>query len=184
MKKLKKIIILTFIICLLSTSLIVNITASESIKIYAVKINEEEASFDGYLLFQPEFSKNTYLINKERQVVHKWRSKYAQSLASYLLENGSIIRSCYGGIYSLSWGGGFTGRIEMIDWDSNLIWEFEYVNLTHCLHNDIEPLPNGNILMIVWERKIKDETIAAGCNPDLIPIGGFQTDCIIEAFIT
>ena len=120
------------------------------------------------------------MINKDKQVVHKWRGKYAQSLPSYLLENGSIIRSCYGGIFALNWGGGFTGRIEMIDWDSNLIWEFEYVNLKHCLHNDIEPLPNGNILMIVWERKTKDVTIAAGCNSDLIPIGGFRIDCIIE----
>ena len=102
------------------------------------------------------------------------------SLSSYLLKNGSIIRSCFGGIYSLFWGGGFTGRIEMIDWDSNKVWEFEYVNLTHCLHNDIEPLPNGNILMIVWERKTLDEALAAGCNTDLIAIGRFQIDCIIE----
>lgn len=120
------------------------------------------------------------MINNNKQVVHRWSSNKILSLTSYLLENGSILHSCYGGIYSLLWGGGFTGRVEMIDWDSNLIWEFEYVNLEHCLHNDIEPLPNGNILMISWERKTKDEVIAAGCNPDLLPLFGFQLDGIIE----
>ena len=120
------------------------------------------------------------MINEDKQVVHTWRSNYSQSLASYLLENGSILRSCYGGILSLGWGGGFTGRIEMIDWDSNRVWEFNYVSLNHCLHNDIEPLPNGNVLMIVWERKTNKEILEAGCNPDLIPIGGFRIDGIIE----
>ena len=60
------------------------------------------------------------------------------------------------------------------------MWEFTYVNKEHCLHNDIEPLPNGNVLMIVWEKKTRQEAIDHGCNPALIPLGGFQIDKIIE----
>jgi hypothetical protein len=181
---LKKIIALTIIIALLSTSFISNISAFE-INVNKLEklpldspINKE--SDDGYILFSQEFSRYTYLINKDKEIVHKWKSKNMQSLASHLLENGNLIRSCYGNIQSVTWGGGFTGRIEMFDWDGNLIWEFTLVNFTHCLHNDIEPLPNGNILMIVWERKTNEETTAAGCNPNLIQIGGFRIDHIIE----
>jgi hypothetical protein len=103
-----------------------------------------------------------------------------QGLTSYLLENGSLLRSCFGNALSATWGDGFTGRIEMFDWNGKLIWEYTLVNFTHCLHNDIEPLPNGNILMIVWNRKTNEELIAAGCKPDLIQVGGFRIDHIIE----
>jgi hypothetical protein len=181
---LKKIIVLTVIIALLSTSFI---SITSAFEINAVKLENLQLSssinndsFDGYILFSQEFSRYTYLINNDKEIVHKWKSKNMQSLTSYLLENGSLLRSCYGNLLSVTWGGGFTGRIEMFDWDGNLIWEYTLVNFTHCLHNDIEPLPNGNILMIVWERKTKEETMDAGCNPDLIRIGGFRIDHIIE----
>lgn len=173
-----------FAIMIIFFSIIISVANSDNVTrdIFSVKVgtNNIDLLSNGYILYQPEYSKITYLINKAGQVVHQWRSNYSQSLSAYLLENGSIIRSCYGGLLTLFWGGGFTGRVEMLDWDSNLIWEFEYVNLKHCLHNDIEPLPNGNILMIVWERISRNEAITAGCNPNFISIGGFQTDYIIE----
>jgi len=145
----------------------------------AIEINADKSN-DGYVLFSQEFSRYTYLINKDKEVVHKWKSNRMQSLTSCLLENGNILRSCFGNALSVTWGGGFTGRIEMFDWDGNLIWEYTLVNFTHCLHNDIEPLPNGHVLMIVWERKSREETDAAGCNPRKILIGGFRIDSIIE----
>ena len=40
--------------------------------------------------------------------------------------------------------------VEMFDWDGNLIWDFTYERDKYLVHNDIEPLPNGNILMTVW----------------------------------
>ena len=58
------------------------------------------------------------------------------------------------------------GIIEKFDNKSNLLWEFEYSNSEHCSHHDIEPLPDGNVLMIAWEYKTKDEAIAAGRNPN------------------
>lgn len=180
----KKIIVLTIVIALLSTSIISNIGALEinSYKLNNIQLASPilDESDDGYILYSLEFSRFTFLINKDKQIVHKWKSKYMQGLTAKLLENGSIVRSCFGNLLSVTWGGGFTGRIEMIDWDGNLIWEYKLVNFTHCLHNDIEPLPNGNILMIVWERISDEEAIFAGCNPDLIRIGGFRIDYIIE----
>ena len=121
--------------------------------------------FDGYILYTPIRSKITYLINNEREVVHTWKSNYSQGLGVYLLENGNLIRSDCPGLPTIL-GGGFSGRVEMFDWNSSLIWEFEYMNKELCLHNDIEPLPNGNILMIAWELKNKSEAIGAGLNPD------------------
>ena len=180
----KKIFFITLTLALLSTTCISNFNAVEingdTVNNFLLPSPINRESDDGYMLYSLEFSRYTYLINKEKEIVHQWKSKYMQGLTAYFLENGSLLRSCYGNLQSIPWGGGFTGRVEMFDWEGNRIWEFTLVNFTHCLHNDIEPLPNGNILMIVWERKTREETLAAGCNPDLIQIGGFRIDYIIE----
>jgi hypothetical protein len=49
------------------------------------------------------------------------------------------------------------------------------------MHHDIEPMPNGNILAIVWERKTEVEAIEAGRHPDLIPHFNARVD--IDALI-
>jgi hypothetical protein len=144
-----------------------------------VFFNNKE-SFDGYTLFTPEFSTKTYLIDNDGKIVHTWKSNHIQGLAVYLLENGNLLRSDSPGINPAFLSAGYSGRVEMFDWNGTLIWEFEYVNNTHCLHNDIEPLPNGNILMTVWEHKTYEEAIAAGCDPSLLHPRGLRTDRIIE----
>ncbi|MCP4459620.1 MAG: T9SS type A sorting domain-containing protein [Cytophagales bacterium] len=58
--------------------------------------------------------------------------------------------------------GGSGGGIEMIDWDGNVIWEYTISSSTECQHHDIEYLPNGNILAVVWDSKTSDEATQAG----------------------
>ena len=133
------------------------------------------SSFDGYTLFTPRFTKDTFLINNNGEIVHKWRSRYRQGLPVYLLENGSLLRSSYTGSNLIDLRfllGGFTGGVEMLDWDGNLIWKFDLSSRKFCLHNDIEPLPNGNILMIAWEYISHKEAIAAGCEPKMLNLFG------------
>ncbi len=140
----------------------------------------DDGSFDGYTLFAPEYSTNTYLINNSGEIVHMWDSNYIQGLAVHLLENGNLLRSDFPGVNPTFMAGGVSGRVEIFDWNGTLLWNFEYSNNQHCLHHDIEPLPNGNILMIAWEYKTADEAIAAGRNPDSLPIGELWPDHIIE----
>ncbi|MDZ4668754.1 MAG: hypothetical protein SGJ00_12865 [bacterium] len=57
-------------------------------------INYKTGNADAYLLFSPIISTNTYLIDKCGRKVHEWNtSKYRPALASYLLEDGSIMRT-------------------------------------------------------------------------------------------
>ncbi len=48
------------------------------------------------------------------------------------------------------------------------------------LHHDIEPLPHGNILMIVWELKTEQESIQAGRDTALMAQDELWPDKIIE----
>ena len=144
---------------------------------------DTEKIYSGYTLFTPEMSKKIYLIDNDGNVVHYWTSKHIQGLGTYLLENGNVLRSDAAG-FNLDWMvAGETGRVEMFNWNGSQLWDLLYISKTHCLHNDIEPLPNGNVLLIVWSIKTKEEAIKAGCDPNdprLVKRGEIWTDTIIE----
>jgi len=136
----------------------------------------------GYTLFAPLSSKTTYLIDICGREVHSWKSAYPPGHAAYLLEDGSLIRTA---VVSPSQNptfnaGGAGGRVERFDWEGNLIWEFDYADPSHVTHHDIEVLPNGNILMIAWEKKSWDQVIANGRDPGLMVGDSLWVDYIIE----
>jgi hypothetical protein len=114
-------------------------------------------SFNGYTLFGPQDSKITYLINNCGEKVHSWTSQYNPGLSSYLLEDGSLLRTG-----RLPGMGGGSGIVEMIDWNDNVIWSHSVTNSHGRQHHDIELLPNGNILLIVWDKRTKAEVIQNG----------------------
>ncbi|MCH2223730.1 MAG: aryl-sulfate sulfotransferase [Crocinitomicaceae bacterium] len=119
-------------------------------------LNTPEA-LDGYTIFGPQDSYNTYLINNCGEKVHSWTSQYLPGLSSYLLENGTLLRT--GRVMGM---GGGSGIVEMLDWNSNVIWSHS-VSATHGRqHHDIELLPNGNILLIVWDKRMQAEVEQAG----------------------
>ena len=142
-------------------------------------LNDDEA-FDGYTLFAPLRSTTTYLIDMEGQVVHSWESVYEPGEAVYLLDNGDLLRCARERESPVFHGGGLGGRVQRIDWDGHVVWEYVYSDGQHCQHHDIAPLPNGNVLMTAWERKSEEEAIAAGRDPALLQGAELWPDHIIE----
>jgi len=111
-----------------------------------------DGSFDGLTLIAPMGSTTTYLIDDYGNSLHEWSSDYSPALSAYLLEDGNLLRTGAddNGYFS---AGGKGGYIEEMDWDGNIIWQFQYSDTTKSLHHDIELLPNGNILALSWEVK-------------------------------
>ncbi|MCH8816071.1 MAG: aryl-sulfate sulfotransferase, partial [Chloroflexi bacterium] len=140
-----------------------------------------EGAHEGYTLFSPILSTDTFLIDSDGKVVHSWASDF-RTLPVYLLENGNLLRSAVLGPEAnpVFLGGGVTGRVEVIAWDGTVVWEFEYSDDTHSLHHDVERLPNGNVLMIAWERKTAAEAIAAGRDPAKLTDDDLWPNQIIE----
>jgi len=122
----------------------------------------QENQQDGYVLFAPIFSTTTYLIDKCGNQVHSWESKYKPGLSVYLLPDGSILRAGNVNNPLFALGGGAGGIIEKIGWDGTLLWSYRISDETMCQHHDIRPMPNGNVLAIVWEAKTYEEVIEAG----------------------
>jgi hypothetical protein len=141
--------------------------------------NDASKSFNGYTLFAPLRSFNTYLINNEGKLVHSWQSNYNPGNSVYFLENGHLLRT--GNVNNRTFNtGGQGGRVQEYDWDGNLLWDFEYSSDQFLQHHDIERLPNGNVLLIAWEAKSSSEASAAGRNPALVSARGLWPDKIVE----
>ncbi len=72
------------------------------------------------------------------------------------------------------------GRIQEFDWDGNLVWDFEYHSEKRLPHHDAIKLPNGNALLICWERIDEKEAVAAGRRPETVKDSHLQPDCLVE----
>jgi len=79
--------------------------------------------------------------------------------------------------------GGGGEKIEVRDWDNNIVWEYTLNDSLNRFHHDIAVRPDtsGNhVFAIAWERKTADEAIQAGRNPALLDDGELWPDRIIE----
>jgi len=115
----------------------------------------DSSAHDGYNLFGSIRSNVTYLMDMYGRQVHSWQVDYPPGNSVYLLENGHLLRPS-----RPANGGG--GLIQEIAWDGTILWEYTYFDSAVRQHHDIEPMPNGNVLLLAWEYKTLEEVIAAG----------------------
>ncbi|RZD44417.1 MAG: hypothetical protein CXT68_09360 [Methanobacteriota archaeon] len=128
-------------------------------------------------------SESTYLIDAHGRMVHSWTSPSGLSpgMSAYMLEDGDLLRTVNLGINFDHDGNGVAGKIERLSWDGQMEWEWFYPGETNRSHHDIEPLPNGNFLMIAWDFKSEAEAQQAGRNPNKIqPVGTDQANIVWE----
>jgi hypothetical protein len=144
-----------------------------------VFINEEEA-FPGYTLFAADRYTDVYLIDNEGRLVNSWPGTYEPALSVYLLENGDLLRTVEIPVVTPFTAGGAGGRVEKYDWDGTLLWTYDYASDFYLQHHDIEPLPNGNVLINAWEYKTKAEAVAAGRDPGQLTQNELWPDHVIE----
>ncbi|HET7818547.1 MAG TPA: aryl-sulfate sulfotransferase [Bacteroidia bacterium] len=81
--------------------------------------------------------------------------------SSYLLPGGTVLRTVSRSGNSFS-GGPICGQVQKVDWNGNLVWDYVYSTTDYCTHHDICPMPNGNVLLIAYERKTAAEATTAG----------------------
>jgi hypothetical protein len=141
----------------------------------------EPGSFQGYTLFSPINYPTTYLIDNEGRVVHTWNT--GLGFSAYLLNDGSLLTSSVGPNPTFV-AGGATGQVKKFDWDGSLTWLFNYTSADYMAHHDIEPLPNGNVLVMAWERKTGADSITAGRNPSLLQDNELWPEEILEVHQT
>jgi len=163
---LKKISIITISLLTMLLSVKTNYSQTQNMGLF---LNDTANTFKGYTLFAPKHDTMTYLINNAGQKVHEWSaSRYAPGQTVYLLNNGHLLRTCMMQNQQLGTGGGEGGRIEEYTWNDSLVWYTNFSTTTYMQHHDARKLPNGNIIMLVVEKKTVAEVISAGFDTSMI----------------
>jgi len=141
-------------------------------------------SYDGYNLIYPHNQANVYLLDNCGEIVHRWDDEpnFRPGNTAYITEEGNLIKTKRPSDISAFniWAGGGGQILEMRDWDNNLMWDFDISSETQQPHHDIEVLPNGNVLMIVWELISFDEAVALGRDSSLLDGNEMWPDKVIE----
>ena len=139
----------------------------------------EDGVAPGYVLLS--VAKMVYLLDSDGRVAHSWTSKRTVFVA-YLFKNGDLLRD--GNELALApqfKAGGAAGYVERVTWDNEPVWSWSALpRFKYLSHHDLQPLPNGNVLVLVWERKTKEEAVAAGRHPELIPDGEVWNNLVVE----
>lgn len=118
-------------------------------------------AYPGFTLFSPNNSTRTYLVDMNNVEVRSWTHDRAGGYSVYLLPNGNVMRPALSSNSTLN-GGGAAGLVQTWNSSNVRVWQYQYSSNLIRSHHDIEPLPNGNVLLIAWERKTAAEAVAAG----------------------
>lgn len=128
----------------------------------SVLINDKTLSMEGYVLVNEATDDRVYLMAKDSaQIIHEWQLEFGLGNDVELLSDGKLLASL--GVESPDFSfGGFGGIIQLINPDSSIDWEYILANEEHIIHHDVEMLPNGNVLALVWDLRLPDELDAIG----------------------
>ncbi len=120
---------------------------------------DAEEPFEGRTLISPKNSIEARLLDMSGATVKTWHGADRPMAVAYMLPDESILRPCRDPGSTFAGNG---GRIQRIDANDIVIWDYYFSNDEYQQHHDIEPMPNGNILLIAWERKTLQEALDAG----------------------
>jgi hypothetical protein len=104
-------------------------------------------AYPGYTFFAS--GSKAYLYDMSGRSVHTWTASGSAQTCAYLLADGSALfpiqnTSCtspqHNGAYP-------NGRFQKISWDGTILWDYYFCDSTARAGYDVEPMPNGNILI-------------------------------------
>jgi hypothetical protein len=140
----------------------------------------EDGAYDGYTLIAPLRSNSIFLLNMAGSEVHRWDLEHTPGASTYLLDNGHLLRCARVPNNPVFRGGGIGGRIQEVDWDGKLVWDYPLADEHITQHHDCAPMPNGDVLVIVWERLSAGVAEGAGRDPAALSEHGMWPDAILQ----
>lgn len=117
-----------------------------------------------YTLYGIQNGTTTYVVDTNSNTVKTWThaSNQRTCYSSYLEPGGVLVRSVNKSGGSFTQAGPSCGTVQKVAWNGAILWTFDYATSGFWTHHDIHPMPNGNVLLIAWERKTSTEVANAG----------------------
>lgn len=125
---------------------------------------------NNYILVNDAAANRVYLMDKEARLLHEWSLSNNIGNDVFLLPNGQLLASLESDDPQIKLGGK-GGRLQIVNTDETLAWDFIYSSIKGETHHDVELLPNGNIIAMVWQRTPAEEAKQAGymLDEDIFP---------------
>ena len=116
-----------------------------------------------YTLYSGLGGSTTILIDTTSNTYKTWThtSTNKTGYSCYMIEGDTLLRSYQLSTTSIS-GAGQTGGVQKVTWDGDIVWDWTYSSSTYLLHHDICAMPNGNVLMICYDKRTSSEMTQAG----------------------
>ncbi|MBR9845436.1 MAG: hypothetical protein GYB35_04635 [Algicola sp.] len=116
-----------------------------------VEVYEENLLENSLVLAVENASNTSYLLNKQGQRVYQWDFDTNLGNDLELLQDGRLLGMFKVFSPEIDFGGG-GGTIKILSPNSGVEWQYTYHSEDYIAHHDVEMLPNGNVLFMVWER--------------------------------
>tara|TARA_B110000503_G_scaffold118989_1_gene180396 strand:+ start:689 stop:2176 length:1488 start_codon:yes stop_codon:yes gene_type:complete len=111
----------------------------------------QKIDHDGYFFMIENGKKDAYLVNHEGEKVFEWNFEASFGNDIELTASGDIL-ACFKVADPTIIIGGFGGVIKRFNPQGELIWNYEVNSKNEIAHHDATELPNGHILIMLWER--------------------------------
>lgn len=131
---------------------------------------------DNYILVNNAQTNQAFLMDKNAELIHDFPLN-GKRIGNdvFLMDNGKILANLEAADPKIEIGG-FGGVLQILTADGTVEWNFEYSSDDYIMHHEAEMLPNGNVIVQVWERKTTEEAQNAG---SVLEVDVFP-DAIIE----
>lgn len=130
-----------------------------------------------YTLYSTLNSTSAKLVDTAGTTYKTWNMTSQTGYAVYLTPGDTLIQTSRYQVGSVGQGG-VTGRIRKILWNGTVAWEYTVSDANTQMHHDLCPMPNGNVLFIVYEKKTQAQALAMGAST--APFNGVWSEKIIE----
>jgi len=133
---------------------------------------------EGLTLYQPNASTTAYLIQTDGTVANTWGGTSTPGSSVYLDGTDLIrtVRTAGSGV-----PGGAGGKVERVAWDGTILWSYTVdTPNTYLHHHDVELMPNGNILMLIYDYRSDSEAYSLGRSEGSIDGSFLISERIIE----
>ncbi len=130
---------------------------------------------DGLVLAIESGQDKSYLIDKTGKKIKEWNFDTYLGNDFEIMPDGKLLGMFRTANPIFSFGGG-GGIVKILNSNGTTDWEYEYASADYLAHHDVEMLPNGNVLFLVWEKISVADAQLAGVDTE----GDIYPEALIE----
>lgn len=110
-----------------------------------------------YTFYATQNNSAAKLVDTNGTVFKTWTLSSSTAYSAYLLPGDTILQTVRYQSGNIGMGG-ITGKVRKVDWNGTTVWEYAVSTSTTQMHHDVCAMPNGNVLLIVYESKSASPT--------------------------